>query len=723
VAKQATWAAWLVLASLYLLLLALDTALASARGIAWRLVTHALLALIAGITPIAIAQVESNFAAEEFFIALESLSLSSLWLLLLGAHRLLARPRMDTSQRGLHIDSRWLILLLSMALIAGGVATTRAYQGSFYPSEAPEYEGISVDSPFICGQVPPSPRVFDGEDVFDSLLARVEANPHKGTPEYGMLALGTGKPRWAEAFRDSIVSEAAKGLYTGPANSVKSVQHLAALRAYYYPHVRDAFPGLFSNEDVTLLRDWFAAINDRTLTVEWVDLMYALAFAKWPEGPYENQENGAGLLALLESGELAAPGSSPANQEHLEHNCRGWEARFRNTDDAFIYQLEWIENAFFQSVYASEESEVNMELSFDWLMAQALPDAAPLRYNHPARPSLAGIAYLGAHLLKDPHFVWLAGQALRNRGEEAGNLFAQPGVESPVRLKGHSPSTGSCLIYGDSGLPNQVGPLAPDKIVFRDGWSEDSIYLLLNLRFSGWHRYRATNTITLIYQDGSLAGDVLSGETSRWLPQGRSLFRDKRIPRENLNGLLVGRTGMSAVLHTLTGMGRRWAQDPPYYAEVVDFETGDELDWSHTQLAYWRGWQHDRWIYFYHGGGPIIVVDEAKGASKNRTALAWHLKGTGVVKDERVRLQDKDTPLEVVLVPIGSEGKFEVANEDTGSSNTHITYYPTVGDEMHLATLFLPGQWVGARAELDAANRTLRVAREGLQIVLPLQTR
>ena len=77
-------------------------------------------------------------------------------------------------------------------------------------------------------------------------------------------------------------------------------------------------------------------------------------------------------------------------------------------------------------------------------------------------------------------------------------MFAQPGAERPLDLAGESPHVGSCLLYGDSGLPTQVGPLAPDKIVFRDGWTPGAAYLLLNLRFSGWHRYKATNTITLL---------------------------------------------------------------------------------------------------------------------------------------------------------------------------------------------------------------------------------
>lgn len=255
-----------------------------------------------------------------------------------------------------------------------------------------------------------------------------------------------------------------------------------------------------------------------------------------------------------------------------------------------------------------------------------------MRYNHPGRGPLAGIAYLEAELFRDPRLVWLAGRAAAELAQGGAYLYAQPGVEKPVALEGHSPTAGSCLIFGDSGLPNQEGPLAPDKIVFRDGWTPDSTYLLLNLRFTGWHRYKATGTITLVYQGGSLAADVLDGDRFRWLPEGRSLFRDKRIPRESLNGLVVEKTGMAAVLYELTGVGGPWAQDPPYYAEVVAFDTGDELDWAHTRLTGWRGWRHDRWVYFYHNGGPIVVVDEAEGPPGSRAALAWHLTGEGMVE-------------------------------------------------------------------------------------------
>ena len=720
-ASETTWTAWVVMGVLYLLLLGLDTVLAKGRGLLWRWGARGLMALAGGIVPVSIAQIESHFADEEFFVALQALALSLFWVLLLLARGLLARQEPTPARRGLRFDRRWSALALILAALAGLGVTVHAYQHSFYPPQAPAYEGISPEAPFLCGEVSPDSQTFDGAEIFRRLLARVEANPRKGPPEYGMLALGTGEQRWAQAFRESLLSEATEGRFTRPAHSVKSVQYEAALRAYYLPRVHTAFPDLFSDEDLALLREWFVAINHRALSVEWVDWMYALAFSKWPEGPYENQENGAGLLALLESGGMAAPGLSLANQDYLERNSLGWVARFRNTDDAFIYQLEWINNAYFQSLYTGEAPENNVRLSFEWLLLQTLPDGVPSQYNHPVRPPLANTAYLGAHLLEDPRYVWLAGRAVADVEAQGKYLFTQPGVEQPVSLTGRSPTEGSCLLYSDSGLPNQAGPLAPDKIVFRDGWSEANAYLLLNLRFTGWHRYKATNTVTSLYQNGPLAADAPNGQPFTWLPVGRSVFRDKRVPRENLNGLLIERSGMSALLYTLTSVGGPWAQDPPYYAEVIAFETGCELDWSHTRLVDWRGWQHDRWVYFYHAGGPIVVVDEAEGPPGAHAALAWHLTGEGIVGDGRIRLRGGDDPAEVLLMPMGPEGWLEVAEDEDGDSSLRVVYCAPANGRLRLVTLFLLEDWTGAVAEFDVGEQTLWITQGQTRIALPLR--
>ncbi len=710
----ATPAAWGTTIFIFAVLLSLDEVLAASFGSLTRWLIHIMLALACGGLTVSLAQIESHFADEEFFVVLQALALAGYWLALKGVWGwLLGRfPRAPLSetemlekkagkisrQIGLYFDSRWFALAGLLTATAFLILTIHSYQRSFYPTEAPPYPGISAETPFLCGQTTPDTQTYSGHDVFRRLLARIEVSPHKSAPEYGMLALGNGEARWMHAFHDSLLDEARQGLFSGPANSVKSIQHDAALRVYYYSRARVVFPSLFTPAEDETIHQWFAAINRRALTVEWVDWMYALAFSQQPAGPYENQENGAGLLALLETTGLADPALSQRNQAYLKANPRGWAARFRVTDDAAVYQPEWLDNAFFQSLYTGDAPPENVKRSFEWLLLQAMPDGAPLKYNHIGSVSLNGIAYLGAELTGDDRYLWVAGRTMDYIESHGGYVFAQPGLGAEADFVGRSPTQGSCLIYGDSGLPNQRGPLAPDKIVFRDGWAKDSSYLMLNLRFTGWHRYKATNDIVLVYQDGPLAVEELSGETFRWLPTGRSLFRDKRIPRENLNGLVVARTGLSAVLFTLTGIGGPWAQDPPYYASVENFETGPEMDTSTTVIKGWRGWAHRRTIYFYHDG-PIVVVDDARGPDASPAAVFWHLPEGAQIQGTRVRLRSGENPAEMVIVPIADEIHADGAEVQIQSVG-HIS----------LVTVFLTGEWVGAEVnglEIVKGNRRI----------------
>lgn len=711
---QPTSLAWLTLGGLYALLLILAegtwglTAIGHRRGIQFllRVVILGTASAAGGLMPVAVGQIESHFADEEFFVLVQALALALFSGLMLAIHLWLSTRQGTTQgvtpQRGLCLSARRVLAGLTLVAVAGGWATVRSYQASFYSLKAPVYEGISPDEPFLCGETPVSAKGRpDGETVFRRLLARVEANPRKGPPEYGMLALSTGERRWTKAFRESLLREAEEGRFTGPANSVKSVQHDAALRLYYLWKAQETFPDLFSEADEALLRKWFALINARALTVEWVDWTYALAFAKVPEGPYENQENGAGLLALLEVSGYAAPELSAANRDYLARNERGWQARFRNTDDAYLYQMEWLNNALFQSLYTGRISERNQRLSFEWLLLQNLPNGATLTYNHPARSLVASAAYLGASLLNDPRLLWLAERSLGQMEVEGRYLNAQPGLEAPVTFAGEPPIQGSCLVYGDSGLPSQVGPLAPDKIIFRDGWSPDSAYAILNLRFTGWHRYKATNAIMLLYQAGPLVVERTLGQPFAWLPKGRSLFRDKRIPRENLNGLLIERAGMSAVLYELIGVGGPWAQDPPHYARVDLFETLGPLDVGRTTVDDWHGWQHARTVYFFHGG-PVVVVDEAVSRSgRGSAAVSWHLLSEGRREGESLWLREGKQPARVIW-PSETWPSVTLQREPTdlsGQPSLRALYRSPRQGHLDLATAWLIGDWTRSQSQ------------------------
>ena len=198
---------------------------------------------------------------------------------------------------------------------------------------------------------------------------------------------------------------------------------------------------------------------------------------------------------------------------------------------------------------------------------------------------------------------------------------------------------------------------------------------------------------------------------------GPEPFRDKRIPRENLNGLVVTKTGMAAVLYTLTGIGGPWAQDPPYYGEVVAFETGAEMDWAHIRLTGWRGWQQDRWIYFYHNGGPVVVADEARGPKGDGGAVViWHLASGEEVEAHRYRLDGDGGSAEVLLLPLDDGGRTEALERAGGSSGLDVAYSGT--SALRVATVFLVRPWVGA--EVGMEEEGVRIAREGQVILAPL---
>ncbi|MFN2234355.1 MAG: hypothetical protein ACK2U1_09000 [Anaerolineales bacterium] len=717
-------AAWLILTGIYALLLGWVTALEVKVPLWRKLLLEGAFAFTAGAIPSLITQIDTRFSSEEFFVALESVIFIIFWLML-RAMMIFLKHVMPASLKQdprLQVKRDKLIIILFLCAAIGILFTITAYQRSFFPSEAPSFPGITTQDPFLCGEVPPASDTYLGNNVFEKLLEQVEANPAASTPEFAFLALGTRNPKWAYKFRESILSEAKEERFSDPAGSIKYGQYLASQRAYFYPLVRDTFPELFSSTDQQIITSWFAAINQRTMTVEWVDWMYALAFQYWPQGPYENQENGAGLLSILEYNGLSDPDLSNQNQNYLSENPRGWLNNFRVTDDAASYQPEWMENAWFQSLYTNKLNAINQKLAFEWLKILALPDGSPLRFNHVGALQYANSAFWGANLLNDENLLWLSARALDYLEKNPLPIKGQPGGEKELNLIGNSPTVGSCLLYGNSGLPTQDGPLAPDKVVFRSGWEVDDIYLLLNLRFSGWHRYKATNSLVQIYQNEPLLIENYTGETFDWLPSGRSLFRDKRIPRENLNGLLIGKTGLSAVLYQLTGFEGPWMQDPPFYAKVTRFETNQDLIISSTLIEDWHGWQHMRTIYFYPEG-IAAIIDDVNGPKGFPASLVWHF-ATQYQDPIENRLflgnsSEKSLSPEVILIPITSEPpKFQSINIDDNQHIIQAKYDAPMNTSFKTATIFLFKDWIGSQAQIS--DQVLRIYQDGQEITINL---
>jgi hypothetical protein len=180
-----------------------------------------------------------------------------------------------------------------------------------------------------------------------------------------------------------------------------------------------------------------------------------------------------------------------------------------------------------------------------------------------------------------------------------------------------------------------------------------------------------------------------------FLPLERRLFRDKRVPRENLNGLLVGPAGLAAALSRLAGFGGPWAQDPPPTARVERF---DPEGTSVTTIDGWNAWRHRRTVSF-RGDAPIVVVDEAAGPGNG--AIAWHVDGAPAGPG-RFRLADGTG--ELVLVAVGGTGSIEISRNADRPRLT-ILYRPVRPGLVRLASVFLTGRWIGASVSTLPGNR------------------
>jgi len=248
---------------------------------------------------------------------------------------------------------------------------------------------------------------------------------------------------------------------------------------------------------------------------------------------------------------------------------------------------------------------------------------------------------------------------------------------------------------------------------------------LLNLRFSGWHRYKATNTISLIYQNNPIIQDQTQGQTDGLLPVGRSLFRDKRIPRENLNGLVIEKTGLSRVIYHLTNIGSSWAQDPPFYAQVEHFETSPSIDTSRTLIHDWNGWQHLRTINFIHQG--IIVIEDLANGPKNQNATVfWHLPESLSNVDNRIVIRGGDHPIEMVLIPLeGNSSQNSLQFNPENGTGLAVQYLPSPDGTLSLVTILLADHWVGAEADIiRSTNGLMLQLKKGNQTLdIPINER
>ncbi|MBN1795974.1 MAG: hypothetical protein JW804_04815 [Sedimentisphaerales bacterium] len=515
---------------------------------------------------------------------------------------------------------------------------------------------------------------YDRADIFDFVKSTETDNASRDVALY----LLSDDLDYAVKAKNILLKECRQQMFTSPANSVKSVQFDAAQRAWSYLQIRD-LEGLFGEAENKELVTWFNDIVSRVFSVEWVDWLYAIAFGRKPVGPYENQEIGVAALSVLaESVERYYPETAKICREYIDSHAVVWNGNFRNTDDSVSYHSWWINSCYMVAKYRPRPEQLNNDNAregFEWLLKQWPPNGIALGYNDFHTANLADTMAMGASLFHDGRYKWLANKMLyhADAGHEEFPEFYFGLALWDDSLQEQIPSTGSCCLSGPGRFPHNPGPNMPDKMVLRDGWSVDSLYALLNLRYSGWHKYKATNcVVTVIYGLPFVVEDLIS-KRHWWLPAGRALYRDKEIDRIRLNGLQLGLEGYELMIHDLLDLGSRWLQDPPQYAQIALFETTPGIDVGKTEISDWHRWKHSRVSAIVKGDNRyLVIIDNAKGQKKRNIGLSWHLKGNPIFEKDRIRLQQGEYKLDFAYPH--SESWYQTKITDSFESDPPISY-------------------------------------------------
>ena len=379
----------------------------------------------------------------------------------------------------------------------------------------------------------------------------------------------------------------------------------------------------------------------------------------------------------------------------------------------------------------------NSRRSFEWILLQWPPSGISPAYNARFTDTPFDVMVLGASIFRDGRYKWLAERML---SIEIGNSESRHGPiiglsywdDEIVSVK---PSTSSDYIKGSGGIAQKPSPLLPDKIVFRDGWDQGSLYALLNLRFSGWHSYKASNSFVLITYGKPFVVEEVYFTHYPWLPEAIADYRDKKIDRIQLNGFQIEAEGLEREIYAITGVGSRWSQDPPRFANVFFFYQMPMTVFSKTAILNWHGWNHYR-ISILLEKECLVVFDYAKGDHPRTVAITWNLKGYAQQEDQRIRLTQGNYSL-VVSYPHADDWYIPqispVERTDQFAGDIHrpdINLYMLSNDkaEVGFMTMFRPDEtdryFQASRIEVTSDwKESAYPLALGLQIVKPAEVK
>jgi hypothetical protein len=434
-----------------------------------------------------------------------------------------------------------------------------------------------------------------------------------------------------------------------------------------------AFVGVCGPGEQEIVENWFYA----RACLMWRD-RDAPAWKSYR--PYDNQEIGIGVCTV--AAELFKD-RDPVLAENLRGICDsrlvGWEKKNGNLDDTLFYTPVFCMSMWLYARYRGREDLLALEncrTTFENMLQQQPGNGIFTQYNWTQCGSVPGMMAMGARIFHDGRYKWMACRFLEERLERRNirqqyacrnisgeSLAAECSAEGTKELEavireemdrqnrydhvweGLTDTVFHLWYFWDDDLipeqpwnygralektagqgrwPHDPEPVLAEKLVFRDGWNHDDMFMIMNLwggqnspqGLTVSHRYPASNEII----------SLVCGE--QFLVQNiDQVTRDAAIHRKDLNAFSLKRNG--EWLDAVKSGDRKFGVYPAlelYNAELRFFSAFPRAEASKSTLYDYYGWTNERTVLFRRGS-DAAVFDMCFGPAEETGAVRWHVQG------------------------------------------------------------------------------------------------
>ena len=263
--------------------------------------------IISGIFISLVFVLKINFSIDEGFFLLTIFSLMLFGGIIGGTifitvsiWNLISKKRVNLFTKTQMISSKKKISIVSLIGISLFFITAFTYWDTFNLNDETVLYSANESKLFsICGdlgnEIESRPFLYDKEKIIEFLKSK----PGPNIDIIFYLYYLSNDNEYESKFKELLLDEVKNKKFVGISNSVKAWQFQAMHRAYYYDLAIEKNEELFTTAETKLILDWFKEINEQVYEITWVSYAYGFINKKLPEGPYENQEIGIGLLSIL----------------------------------------------------------------------------------------------------------------------------------------------------------------------------------------------------------------------------------------------------------------------------------------------------------------------------------------------------------------------------------------------------------------------------------------